>query len=61
MSEACNEPKAVQAPPVEAGDRRVRHAALAAEVKRLAEDPTDTAERRELMADMDAVSAGWPG
>ena len=60
MREGRNESEAVRAALVEAGRRRGRHGALVEEVRRLAEDPVDTAERRALMADMDAVSADWP-
>jgi Arc/MetJ-type ribon-helix-helix transcriptional regulator len=60
MQEGRNESDAVRTALVEAGRRRQRHATLAAEVRRLAEDPADTAERRAVMADMDAVSADWP-
>ena len=60
MSEGRNESEAVRTALVEAGLRRRRRAALAEEVRRLAEDPADTAERRAGMADMDAVSADWP-
>ena len=58
MREGRNESDAVRTALVEAGRRR--HAALAEEVRRLADDPADTAERRAVMADMDAVSADWP-
>ena len=47
MREGRNESEAVRA-------------ALVEEVRHLASDPHDTAERRALMADMDAVSADWP-
>lgn len=60
MREGRNESEAVRAALVEAGRRRARSAALAGEVGRLASDPSDTAERRAVMADMDAVAAGWP-
>ena len=61
MQEGRNECEAVRTALVEAGHRRRRRAALAEEVRRLAEDPADTAERRAVMADMDAVAADWPG
>lgn len=60
MREGRNESEAVRTALVEAGRRRRRHAALAEEARRLADDPTDTAERRAVMADMDAISAEWP-
>jgi len=60
MREGRNESQAVRAALVEAGRRRRRQAALAEEVRRLAEDPADTAERQAVMADMDAVSVDWP-
>lgn len=60
MREGRNESDAVRAALVEAGQRRRRHSDLAEEVRRLAENPADTAERRAVMEDMDAVSADWP-
>ena len=60
MREGRNESEAVRAALVEAGRRRRRQAALVDEVRRLADDPSDTAERHAVMADMDAVSADWP-
>lgn len=60
MQEGRNESDAVRTALVEAGRRRQRYATLAEEVRRLAEDPADTAERRAVMADMDAASADWP-
>ena len=60
MREGRNESEAVRTALVEAGRRRRRHSGLVEEVRRLASDPQDTAERRALMADMDAVSADWP-
>ena len=59
MREGRNESEAVRAALVEAGRKRRRQAALAEEVRRLADDPADTVERRAVMADMDAVSADW--
>ena len=60
MREGRNESDAVRTALVEAGRRRRRQSGLAEEVRRLAEDPLDTAERRAVMDDMDAVSADWP-
>jgi hypothetical protein len=60
MREGRNESEAVRAALVEAGRRRARSAALTAEVRRLANDPIDSAERRAVMADMDAVATDWP-
>lgn len=60
MREGRNESDAVRTALVEAGRRRERHATLAEEVRRLVQDPADTAERRAVMADMDAISADWP-
>jgi hypothetical protein len=60
MREGRNESEAVRTALVEAGRRRRRQAALAEEVRLLAEDPADSAERRAVMADMDAVTADWP-
>jgi Arc/MetJ-type ribon-helix-helix transcriptional regulator len=60
MREGRSESEAVRAALTEAGQRRARRSVLAAEVARLALDPDDTAERRNVMADMDAVAADWP-
>jgi hypothetical protein len=60
MREGRNESDAVRTALAEAGRRRRRHAAIADEVRRLADDRADTAERRAVMADMDAASADWP-
>jgi Arc/MetJ-type ribon-helix-helix transcriptional regulator len=60
MREGRNESEAVRTALVEAGERRLRRSALVDEVRRLAADPADTAERQAVMADMDAVSADWP-
>jgi Arc/MetJ-type ribon-helix-helix transcriptional regulator len=61
MREGRNESEAVRAALVEAGRRRRRQAALADEVRRLAENAADAAEREAVMADMDALSPDWPG
>ena len=61
MREGRNESEAVRAALVEAGQRRLRSAALAAEVRRLVEDEADRAERAAVMADMESISADWPG
>jgi hypothetical protein len=60
MREGRNESEAVRTALVEAGRRRSRRSALADEVRRLAEDPADTTERRKVMADMETASADWP-
>jgi hypothetical protein len=60
MREGRNESEAVRTALVEAGRRRRLQASLADEVRRLADDPADTAGRRAVKADMDAVSADWP-
>lgn len=60
MSEGRNESEAVRAALVEAGDRRARRSALALEVQRLAVDLADTAERKAVLADLDAIAADWP-
>jgi Arc/MetJ-type ribon-helix-helix transcriptional regulator len=60
MREGRNESEAVRAALVEAGERRARRSALAAEVARLAADDADAAERRAVMADMDAIATDWP-
>lgn len=60
MSEGRNESEAVRAALIEAGDRRARRSTLALEVLRLALDPADSAERKAVLADMDAISADWP-
>jgi DNA-binding transcriptional ArsR family regulator len=60
MREGRNESEAVRTALTEAGRRRLRRSALTEEVRRLAEDPVDTAARRAVMADMDGVSPDWP-
>ncbi len=60
MREGRNESEAVRTALVEAGRRRLRHAALADEARLLSENAGDVAEMRAVMADMDAVSADWP-
>jgi Arc/MetJ-type ribon-helix-helix transcriptional regulator len=60
MAEGRNESDAIRAALVEAGRRRRRHAAVVDEVRRLAADPADTAERQSVMADMDAIGTDWP-
>ncbi len=60
IREGRNESEAVRTALVEAGQRRLRSAGLAAEVQRLSEDPADTAERQAVMADLESVSADWP-
>lgn len=60
MREGRNESDAVRTALMEAGQRRRRHSDLAEEVRRLADDPVDTAERQAVMDDMDAISADWP-
>lgn len=44
----------------ETAERERRRSGLAAEVAELAEDRVDRAERRRVMADMDAIAAEWP-
>jgi Arc/MetJ-type ribon-helix-helix transcriptional regulator len=60
VREGRNESEAIRIALTEAGQRRQRHAELAAEVQRLADDAADTAERRAVMADMEIASADWP-
>lgn len=60
MREGRNESEAVRAALIEAGRRRTQRSGLAEEVARLAADPADTAQRRAVMADMEAASADWP-
>lgn len=60
MREGRNESEAVRTALTEAGQHRARRSVLAAEVARLALDPVDTAERRAVMAEMDAVAPDWP-
>jgi Arc/MetJ-type ribon-helix-helix transcriptional regulator len=60
MREGRNESEAVRAALVEAGRRRQQRYALAEEVRRLAADPADTADRRAVLHDMEAASADWP-
>jgi predicted transcriptional regulator len=44
----------------ETAERERRRTGLAAEVARLAADPTDLAARKRVAADMDAIAADWP-
>jgi hypothetical protein len=60
MREGRNESEAVRTALTEAGRRRLRRSTLAAEVSRLASNIEDTAERRAVMADMDAVAPDGP-
>lgn len=60
MREGRNESEAVRAALAEAGRRRRQRSALAEEVRRLADDAADRAERERVMADMDAIGADWP-
>jgi hypothetical protein len=60
MREGRNESEAVRAALVEAGHRRRRRSSIADEVRRLADDPVDTAERRAVMEDMEALAPEWP-
>jgi Arc/MetJ-type ribon-helix-helix transcriptional regulator len=61
VREGRNESEAVRTALIEAASRRRQRSALAAEVRRLADDPVDTAERQAVMDDMEAISADWPG
>ena len=60
MREGRTESDAVRTALVEAGRRRRRADALSDEVRRLVADPDDTAERAEVMRDMEAVAPDWP-
>lgn len=60
MREGRNQSEAVRDALVEAGRRRARRSALAEEVRRLAADPEDAAERQAVMDEMDAVAGDWP-
>jgi Arc/MetJ-type ribon-helix-helix transcriptional regulator len=60
VGEGRNESEAVRTALIEAAGRRRRRSALVAEVRRLADDPFDTAERRAVMKDMEASSTDWP-
>src|SRR3954470_11374652 len=59
MREGRNESEAVRAALVEAGARRRRHAALAEEGRRLADDPAGTAERQAVLAVMGGGGPPW--
>jgi Arc/MetJ-type ribon-helix-helix transcriptional regulator len=61
VREGRNESEAVRTALIEAASQRRQRSALAAEVRRLADDPVDTAERQAVMDDMEAISADWPG
>jgi hypothetical protein len=60
IREGRNESDPVRIALVEAGQRRLRAAGLAAEVRRLVADEGDSAERAAVMADMESISADWP-
>jgi len=60
MREGRNESEAVRTALTEAAQRRARRSTLALEVARLADDQADAAERRAVMADMEAVAPDWP-
>ncbi|MEA2450071.1 MAG: hypothetical protein QOG63_2003 [Thermoleophilaceae bacterium] len=60
MGEGRNESEAVRAALTEAGRRRRRRSEVADEVRRLAQDPSDAAARRSVMADMDEAGSDWP-
>lgn len=60
MREGRDESEPVRTTPAEADERRLRRSALAEEVRRLVQDPADTAERHAVMADMEAISTDWP-
>lgn len=60
MREGRNESEAVRTALTEAGQRRARRSALAAEVARLAADPRDAVERQSVMADMEVAAQDWP-
>ena len=44
----------------ETAERERRRSGLAAEVAQLADDPVDRAERKRVMAEMDAIAGQWP-
>lgn len=58
--EGPSESEAVGAALVEAARRRGRRSELAREIRRIARDPEDEAERRAMMADMEVLSRAWP-
>jgi Arc/MetJ-type ribon-helix-helix transcriptional regulator len=60
MREGLNESEAVRSALVEAGRRRRQRSALAEEVRRIAADEGDRAERTRVMAEMESVGAEWP-
>ena len=60
MGEGRNESEAVRAALVESADRRLRRSSLAAEAKALAVDVEDSAEREEVLEDMEQLSNDWP-
>ena len=60
MREGRNQSEAVRLALVESAERRRRRSSLLAEVQRLAGDAEDVAERRAVMADMEALSSDWP-
>jgi Arc/MetJ-type ribon-helix-helix transcriptional regulator len=60
VREGRNESEAVRTALIEAASRRKQRSALATEVRRLAEDPVDTAERQAIMDDMETIASEWP-
>jgi hypothetical protein len=60
MLEGRNESEAVRAALVEAGLGQRRRSMLVAEGPRPSHNPADRAERRAVMADMEALSSDWP-
>lgn len=61
MREGRTESEAVRVALQEASERRLSRSALEAEAMRLAADEVDRREVRAVLADMDAISADWPG
>lgn len=57
-SQGHTESEAVRGALVAAAERARRRSALTDEARRLAADPVDTAERRSVMRDMDALAPG---
>lgn len=59
MGEGMNEFEAVRKALADAAFRPMRRPALAREAARLAADPVDRAERKALLAEMEALSPEW--
>lgn len=60
MGEGKNESEAVRSALIESAERRRRRSNLVAEVAALARDDEDSAERQDVLAEMDELGSDWP-